>query len=346
MKLKSGTIYFLRDYDFLTREYSPYLKIGLVADPTNTSKRIRQLQTGNPRPIACLREVRTKLVTELESYLHRFYALRRVLHEWFYINNDELDMVVEDAEKVSVSMEEVCGDIMLADALKAVESSYGTRSPSAEESSCHQRFLELHTQIVTLEARKKILENEIKAEAGSASEIEGVYNAVQKKLAQSFDRTLLKNDHPEIYCKFISEHEKVSGTFKVLGTQTLKDLDSDLYQRLLESRPPTVECVESFIIKRESSIASKHEAYLSLLSDLAPLTLEKNKLNFSLRIACACNEEIEGVCTWKRERQYSTNFDKELFMANHPDLHDNYLKAVQPSIAQKIRRYRAYDFFT
>ena len=51
MALTPGEIYFVRETDYLTKELTPYVKIGLVraAEFRDTANRILEHQTGNPR---------------------------------------------------------------------------------------------------------------------------------------------------------------------------------------------------------------------------------------------------------------------------------------------------------
>jgi prophage antirepressor-like protein len=65
-----------------------YIKIGRTQhDPT---VRLKQLQTGNPKALQLLFYGRFPCVVNVESYIHKFYHIKRVSGEWFLLSHDDL----------------------------------------------------------------------------------------------------------------------------------------------------------------------------------------------------------------------------------------------------------------
>lgn len=70
-----GEIYFIREH--LGTGFSEFTKIGLVRekDGRSSADRIKEHQTGNPRPLESIKEVSTVFVSAVENTLHREFAL-------------------------------------------------------------------------------------------------------------------------------------------------------------------------------------------------------------------------------------------------------------------------------
>ena len=72
MATASGEIYFIGEKDLRTKEITPYFKVGIVrenADNTDrdSTQRLLEHQTGNPRELYIESVVKTDLVELLES---------------------------------------------------------------------------------------------------------------------------------------------------------------------------------------------------------------------------------------------------------------------------------------
>ena len=70
MELGQGEIYFVTEHD--GAGHTEFVKIGLVGDAEGRSSlgRMKEHQTGNPRPLKLLDVVKTVFVTTVESRLH------------------------------------------------------------------------------------------------------------------------------------------------------------------------------------------------------------------------------------------------------------------------------------
>ena len=90
ISLKSGSIYFLRERDYLSGETSPCVKIGLVRGNKPTEDRIAEHQTGNPRQILDYKTLESPFVEYLETQLHYRCAHRWISGEWFLLDQEEL----------------------------------------------------------------------------------------------------------------------------------------------------------------------------------------------------------------------------------------------------------------
>ena len=343
MKFKPGTIYFLRDVDLLSGESNHYLKIGLVADPTTPEKRISQLQTGNPRRIICVREVKTSFVTELEAFLHKWWAESRIFNEWFYIPDDQLDDVVSEAESVSEVLQNACEHVTKADQLKNSESSEAVRPPTSDEKRLHYRYIELEKELATLNAKKFLIEILIKNFAGSYSGIDGICSIVERARSASFNKGLFERQYPELCKEFELYEEKISGTFSILNKPALKELNPSLYKQKSQAAfNEPIQLVDEFT-KRTREIEDKHLEYLQILSASAPLELEQEVIELQLRSACDDNEGIDGVCSWSRNPVRVSKIDQARLKETQPEIYEASLKMPdKPSFSTKVLGYRPY----
>jgi len=91
------------DYIYFISEVTPLdqhtnlvpVKVGATSVP---QRRVRQLQTGNPRPLflnKCMRVPKTKALL-VEGYIHQLLdeKVRRIHNEWFLLNVTDVDVIV------------------------------------------------------------------------------------------------------------------------------------------------------------------------------------------------------------------------------------------------------------
>jgi hypothetical protein len=98
--LKKGSLYLLREQDYLSGNVSRYVKIGLVRDDKETAERIAEHQTGNPRAIFDYKTLESPLVEHLETQLHYRFADKWVTGEWFDLTEKEIKLVIKEAENI------------------------------------------------------------------------------------------------------------------------------------------------------------------------------------------------------------------------------------------------------
>lgn len=80
LKKKKGFVYLMRS------ENDKY-KIGYSKDP---KKRLKSLQNDTPFALECLRVIQTDDMTKLERDMHKHYKDRRIVGEWFSLNDEDV----------------------------------------------------------------------------------------------------------------------------------------------------------------------------------------------------------------------------------------------------------------
>lgn len=77
-------------------EAGGYFKIGISADP---SKRMKELQTGSPAKLRTVFTVKLDNVKTVEHQLHRTFATKRVVGEWFTLDEADIQTAIEMCQK-------------------------------------------------------------------------------------------------------------------------------------------------------------------------------------------------------------------------------------------------------
>ena len=90
-----GYVYLFLEVDGSGHE--PY-NIGITKNDPN--KRIKQLQTGNPRKIQLLKTYRSENYLKVEGWLHRKYAIKtEAENEWRSLTNEEVFSFLKDCKE-------------------------------------------------------------------------------------------------------------------------------------------------------------------------------------------------------------------------------------------------------
>ena len=199
ISLKEGSIYFLRERDYLSGEISPYVKIGLVRDNKPTEERIAEHQTGNPRQIIDYETLGSPFVEYLETQLHYRFASRRISGEWFLLDQEGLRSAVSEAEFLISEFRQQEETIVHSMELSKKSSTAAEREPNEKERSTWEELCKIKLRKDELEARKIILKSKLSSKLSSASSIEGVISVISNAPGPSFDVKLLAEAHPEIY---------------------------------------------------------------------------------------------------------------------------------------------------
>jgi len=124
MPLTAGELYALGELDHRTHTPTPFVKIGIVRenDTRDTTRRIAEHQTGNPRQIVRLGVVATPNVERVETTMHGLHAPVGVGGEWFELTGDHLEATLRQAEQLAVTMRHAQSSLTAAESLGKQES--------------------------------------------------------------------------------------------------------------------------------------------------------------------------------------------------------------------------------
>ena len=170
------------------------------------------------------------------------------------------------------------------------------------------------------------------------SEIEGVCGYVYKKESSRFDSRKFAKDNPELFKKY--SIPSISGNFRL---QKIKSKNSnDAIEELNDKLTSLDKQSKGELILRTSKIEELHHDWLTLISRLQPLELEKDALINRLKIICGVHSGIKNICSWKRTKsqKLSKNDLKDL----DDEILSQYIIPIKANYSFSIRAYRPYKF--
>jgi hypothetical protein len=320
-----GSIYFLRDVDYLTGEIGRYVKIGLVRKEKSTEQRIKEHQTGNPRGI---KDVHTMtgvpFVEKLETQLHYRYIDRWIAGEWMDLNDGDLKAVIKEGERLKDEQIRFKDAIIDADDL-AKQISNGKVIPSNENlDKLKDEYLKKHEECEVVSGELKLIRSELVSKLGKGGSIQGVISISLTSAGTTFNSKKFEEEHPELYRNYLVDKEdKIGGTFSVVGKQMFKKIAPDLDEKIkaLPKEDFKDNDLEQALSLTEE-VKQIHLRHLELLKREKVLEWEMDLLESQLKSAVAMNDGIEGVCNWKREKkEQKPQFDESKFKTELPELY-------------------------
>jgi hypothetical protein len=335
----SGEIYFVRERT--KEDFSPFVKIGLVHGIRDSLERLKEHQTGNPRPLFIdeAQVVKTEAVDLVEAQMHKFFAPRRVSGEWFeFPNNEELAQAVSKARELSREASSMMPILQAAEELSKKTSSEG-KIPATQES------LDLSVAIAQAGGRVAVckdLEKVIKSKLAQAMEadegnVKDTIEMMTKTYKAKFNEKEFLKDHAELYAKYVELVQKwKKPDFRMAAKASLRDaLDEDFLSQIVE--------IESMI----NSVDSLEHAYrliepqllLTKLKARSEWDLETSKAK--LKVLCGEASGIEGVCTWIRKFEEKPVFNEPLFVEENPEMYFDYLTDPKTGVYLRVVKRKA-----
>jgi hypothetical protein len=351
ISLISGNLYFIRDIDYLSREISKYVKIGIVTKQRTTEKRMKEHQTGNPRGIYEVAEIKDiPFVERLETHIHYEFNSRWITGEWFLFNDEELLPVIERAKQLKE--EQLRDEQLVINALVTLSNnlSNGELLPYNDEANeIARNIINLQAELNILKAKISISKNQFYHYLGNNGIIEGVMRIKYTPESYKFNEDSFKLAHPEIYERcVVSVQPKIVSKFNVININkvTLSKLNLELYNQKKDLPKQTYSSQHiNNTISRTVEIEKLHEEHMALLKEAKIKEFELEILTYKLQNKVGLYGGIEGVCKWKRELKHSEPaFDSALLKAFNPELYEEFCtKKSSVNFAMEIFPYRPYQ---
>lgn len=342
-----GSLYFLRDVDYLTGEKGAYVKIGIVRKDKKTETRIKEHQTGNPRGIIdeyTLADV--PFVEALETHLHYHFNDRWITGEWFHMDEEFVKkVVVKEAERLRQEQLTYERQINVAEALSTQLSNGDTREPNKVELKMRDVHQLIKYNIEVADAKLKIAKSALIQSIGKYGSVAQVFHLSKAKDAIKFDATAFKNANQVLYDSYCFEKEGgFQKTFRGEPGFKLKTEDESLYKQV-KKLPKEIYTVTQIKKekKRSKKIQTLHWDYLKALREFKLLDWELTKIEAQLKATCGYYDGIKDVCTWVRKyKDPSPSFNEKLFEEQQPKEYLKYLKVKSGNLIGRIELSRAY----
>ena len=325
-----GSLYFLRDKDYLTGDMGRYVKIGIVRNDKSTDKRIKEHQTGNPRDIIDVHTIAgVPFVEKLETLVHYRFNEKWITGEWFDLDDKELKVVINEAERMKDEQVLFESAILKSEKLSSTESNGISRAATAAEEGLRDEYITKLKRTKELEARLALVRADFCHELGKKyGTIKGVLDMSFTSDSLSFDTSGFKSAHPSLfdeYSKSESE-EKIKESFEIIGEKDAalakwnKPLDE---QKKKISKEHFNRKQENIELTRSKKIENLHAEHLGFLKELNLLQWDLELIKYQLKAAVDKDEKIDGVCSWKRTTilATSTKFDEDRLKKDHPAIY-------------------------
>ena len=339
MNLKSGELYFINEVDVLTGVASNFYKIGLVKDSRqgDAANRLDEHQTGNPRKLVIVECVEAVAISDLEKTVHNRFATRRILGEWFVLDDEELATSIEIAKELSSEQSRHRYQLAAATELSKVESDGRTREPQDEDREWFLSF----TSAKALGVRAKALKTRTETFFKSAIEVgadAGNYARWTQATRKAFDKEKFAESYPELFEQFLREETRLSSKFL---PKPQKDAQTPV---LVDSFLVLEQQFEEFFGDDSSdadALHQLHQLHLQLLRFTAQAKWDQEIAEANLKALCGESDEIGELLTWRRKQSTSAKLDETALKSQHPEIYDSFAQEV-PNPKFEVVPMRSY----
>jgi hypothetical protein len=320
-ELVAGTLYFMKETDYLTQETFDYVKIGIVKGDREVAEREKDHRTGNPRRISSVKDIVSPAVQKLETHLHNLFAKNRVSSgEWFYLPPPLLEQAIGEATSQKAILE---AKIQNLNALKTASKTVhlGPSLPeSAEAKALVEQILFLEAEELANSRQKNALSAAIIDLASDDPRYASLLQVSTTKASTRLDGTNLRKKHRELYESFMTK-ESSSWAWKFLIEVPKKEIN------LLE--------LDNF------SAEALHALYLDCWAQAENLKWKLWILESDLLALMGDASEISGLVEWKEAKK--KGFNGEAFKAEHLEIYSQFMNESEPKQNQKVVEWASYS---
>jgi hypothetical protein len=327
MNLVPGTLYFISETDVLDGQSSSYYKIGLVKDSRQGDEldRAGEHQTGNPRRLSVKETIDCESISDLETAMHDHFAPKRILGEWFFLNDEELRLAVAMAQNLASLQATNLERLRLAKELASVSSSDVVIQADDAAKHLFEDCLQAQAEIKSIGAAETMIKALYKDLIGGSHDV-SPYATTGQRSSWKLDKDQLETEHPDIFEQFTSSEMKLKGSFRLA---TSKDLEVEVRRELSELITELTGRIDD--ARKNSTSDLLQDVHLLYLQTLKFQSEAEWKLEFAtaaLKSLCGDAKGIEKVATWNRSMKAETKFDQSGFKNTFPDLFTQYNKNV------------------
>ena len=327
MSAVAGEIYFIGEKDLRLKEVTPYFKVGIVREnPENadrdSTQRLLEHQTGNPRELYIESVVKTHLVELVETLLHKKFAPLGVRGEWMLLNASELAEVQKAAQNLAKEASEITSDIEKAEKLAKVISDDQLVTATDELKALNELYLESNAKLKSCEQMQDTIKEILSAaleDEDEEEEVEAFVQVLERKGKSIFDEDAFKSKYASIYSQFTITKSSVKGTATFSGSRgfkrEFKEFDPG-FATIVEGFEPLVERIKDGKEKKEIL----HGFSLELRRVNAEAQWTKMKAESKIKVACGTHAGIGGLFKWTRTEKVTESLDRKALKEAHPEL--------------------------
>ena len=348
LRLVGGTLYINRDRDYRTQQWGPYVKIGIVRDEREASARVREHQTGNPREVVSIHEFKAPMVEALETQLHHRFSQYWTSGEWFHMDQRFVNEVLVPEINTLIQEQTQVFDCFVDKArVKSMESNGITRNPTAIELREFEALKQAEAVYALAKLDRDIADLRLRNMVGLSGGLDGVLTLVSRRLSPSFDKTLFRESHPDLWDTYqATTVSKPKGTLRFSSRVALTKLAPEkvALKKSLSAIGPafTPAQASNEVAFRNDEIIDLHDAFIRSLGPLARAEWRVESLKALFASRLGTDEAIANICTWKRKPIIKTEFDEKTFRVDYPDHYERFLGTPSSAVSVKINFHRPY----
>jgi len=318
MDLKPGQLYFINEQDVQTGERSNYYKIGIVYDDKgrDSTDRLLEHQTGNPRQLHIVETMNIPGVRTVEINLHNLFARHRAKGEWMWFSEAELQEAISKAKELASEMPNFIKDVEKSEQLEHMLSN-GIVLPATDEAKeLYALIMNFKPVIKKCEDLKEQYKKYLKEAVKKGVDIAGKGTYKTRAGPKKFDEIMFSTKYPQLFKKYLETESVIAGPFT---TQPNKDWAADpsiLKKEQLDLISDFEEQLAKADYKLDSGF-SLHASHLGVKEIFEYADWQNDKANTKLRVLTGVAEGIEEICRWKRTKKESIFLNKEKLKDNH-----------------------------
>ncbi len=342
MKLTAGEIYFIGEKDLKSGVDTSYFKIGIVREgakgPRTSDERLLEHQTGNPRKLFLRNVVRTPVVEEIETRVHRIFAPLRVHGEWLELTETQYQEALSLTTNMAVEAENHLPALEAAENLKSVSSNGLVLSPPDHIIDIWNELNIAKSVVKTCGEALDLIKETIAQFAGESG-AEGIASIQERKGRLVFDVENFKRENQELFDQY--QIDKSSWQQRFSLSKIENDLDIEAFSPGLSKQIGNLAELCSSV-KSAKDLVNIHSIHVQLLSREARAQWVASLREALLKSTLGENEGFEGVCKWPRVEKIKKVLDEKTLSTDHPDLFARYLRQTESTQAVVIQPMVGY----
>ena len=314
-----GTIYFIRERNLITKEVSPFVKIGLTSLHRKTTDRKNNLQTGNPRELFVAHEVVVPCVRAVETALRYRFLEQNINLEWHMFSEGSKNQIRDALDYCEELKNRFAKYASLIEEAKRLDNtpSIGDPIPTTEEALYWRNEILLHHEIVQL-GRIAATAQRTKAKEcfQNGEQIPYGMEIVQRQISE-INWNQFKKIYPNIVEKYIKC--RLSGVFKVISKKPQNATKTNL--KISQTKYEVEKFFELFDTEENHADPSpelrQQRITVQQLTKLS--SIEKEIARCHLKVICGTAPGILTVCSWVRQLS-PPRLDRRALVQEHKTL--------------------------
>jgi hypothetical protein len=336
--MKIGEVYFIREQDRSTGKLTENVKIGMVSKQGESSNRLKQHQTGNPRDLILHHAVVTPAPFWVENGLHQRLDGVRVRAEWHRLEDKDLENAIRLAEVLAGESFEHIPFIDEQERLKSCVSNGEILEATAESSEWQIRLSKAKAQLDRVnnlkDKYKEVISGMSQAEIEQAQQ-EDLFH-IEHYTDIKFDLDGFTKKYPDLIEKFTVSETKI----KQRLSPNYQDFEISEIDPSLESFSQEFLTLCDRVSKRESEFGSLRELESDLQFRENVLSWEKEISTSHLATICGIASGIKDQLTWKRSEETTSSLDKDLLESSQSEQYNEFVTAELKTRKKTRKRAR------